>query len=381
MKAQRKRHRPHSRKRLHQNYWELAADPDAHKTSVRVMAYGPDGFQEKDSPTLDEIRHFCGSNHVVWIDVAGLADLELIQGLGTQFSIHPLVLEDIVRTHQRAKLEEYTDALFLVLRMAPRKGQDNTEQLAIYFTGNCVLTFQEEPGDDLDVIRNRIRMEKGHIRTAGPDYLVYAIVDAVIDAYFPVIDHYGEMVEDLEDELVLHPARRLLGDIYLVRRKLLEIRRALWPHRELLTTLYRGEITMICHDAQVYFRDCYDHTVQLIDLMENYRELASNLMDVYLSSVSNRLNEIMKVLTIISAVFIPLTFIVGVYGMNFSPETSPYNMPELRARYGYIICWAVMILIAIAQVIYFWQKGWLTDKDEKRAAEKQVAKKDDSTET
>lgn len=364
MSIRRRRTRPKFRNRpAPDNHRELLRDPSAAPTEMRVMAYGPQGLNENASPTLEEIQALAKQYPVVWIDIAGLADVELIQQIGNVFSIHPLVQEDIVRTHQRAKLEEYQDSVFIVSRMAPCASQEDTEQLAIYLTGNCVLTFQEYPDDDLDGVRNRIRMEKGRIRKEQPDYLVYAIIDAVIDAYFPIVDRYGEMIEDLEDQLVLSPSRALLGNIYTVRRKLLELRRALWPQRELLATLYRGETPYIRPETQVYLRDCYDHVVQLIDLMENYRELASNLMDVYLSSVSNRLNEIMKVLTIISAIFIPLTFIVGVYGMNFRPESSPWNMPEIVSYYGYPICWLVMILISIFQIVYFWKKGWLTDRE------------------
>lgn len=361
MSHKRRRKRPRFRNRPPgEHHRELLVDPAALPTMVHAMAYGPDGLEEIESPSVADIARLRGSAKVVWIDVAGLANVELIQRIAAHFSIHPLVLEDIVRTHQRPKLEEYEDSLFIVSRMAPCKDQDETEQLSMYLTGNCLVTFQEIPGDDLDGVRRRIRMERGRIRSQGPDYLAYALLDAVIDAYFPIVDHYGEMIEDLEDQLILSPERSLLADIYIVRRKLLEIRRALWPHRELLAILYRGDTPLIARETQIYLRDCYDHTVQLADLMENYRELVSNLMEVYLSSVSNRLNEIMKLLTIISAIFIPLTFIVGVYGMNFRPESSPWNMPELTLYYGYPICILVMVIVALVQVYYFWKKGWLT---------------------
>lgn len=357
-RAKRKRSRFRNRPAA-EHHRQLLADTCAAPTQCRVMAYGPDTFEEKESPTLDEIIALKTRYPVVWLDIAGLANVDFIQKVGNQFAIHPLVLEDIVRTHQRPKSEDYPDALFIVSRMAPTKEQEFTEQMALYLTSHCLITFQEFIGDDLDSVRNRIRHARGRIRSQGSDYLAYAIVDAIIDAYFPLVDKYGETIETLEDCLIESPDRELLQEIYSIRRKLLELRRAMWPHREMLSSLYRGETTLISPETMVFFRDCYDHTVQVIDLTENYRELASNLMEVYLSSVSNRLNEIMKVLTIISAIFIPLTFIVGVYGMNFHPESSPWNMPELTAYYGYPVCLLVMAVIAIAQLYLFRRKGWL----------------------
>ncbi len=343
---------------------ELKVAPGAAATTYSVMAYGPDGLVEKKLPSLNEVIRLQEAYPVVWLDVAGFADMALIKKIGERFGIHHLVQEDIVRTHQRAKLEDYPDALFIVARMAPILDQEDTEQLSMYLTGNCLITFQEFPGDDLDGVRKRIQTKRGRIRSEGPDYLTYAIIDAVLDAYFPLVDSYGEAIEKLEDTLVFLTDRNMLGEIYGIRRKLLELRRSLWPHRELLGNLYRGESPLIKPETLIFFRDCYDHTVQLNDLMENYRELSSNLMEVYLSSVSNRLNEVMKVLTIISAIFIPLTFVAGVYGMNFRPESSPWNMPELLSYYGYPICILVMLLIAIAQIYFFWRKGWLRGKDQ-----------------
>lgn len=361
-KLRRKRRRSRFRNRpAPEQHRELLVDPTAASTRMRMMAYGPDGLREIESPAVAHIKQVQANTAVLWVDVSGLADVTTIQAIGEAFEIHPLVMEDIVRPHQRPKLEEYEDALFIVSRTPPCEGQEETEQLAMYLTGNCLLTFQEVPGDHFDAVRSRIRMERGRIRHQGPDYLLYSLLDAVIDAYFPLVDRYVETIEALEDQLVISPQRSLLSEIYLIRRKLLEVRRALWPHRELLGTLYRGESPLVSKDTQFFLRDCYDHVVQLVDLLENYRELASNLMEVYLSSVSNRLNEIMKVLTIVSAIFIPLTFIVGVYGMNFDRESSPWNMPELYAYYGYPICMVVMLVIAVLQVIYFWKKGWLTN--------------------
>ncbi len=338
---------------------ELLADPQAVRTTISVFAYSPTDFREKSKANVEELVRLTQEFPVVWIDVCGLADVHVVKAIGEQFSIHPLVLEDIVRTHQRPKAEDYPDAIFIVTRMAPLHDQEDTEQLSLYVTPRCVITFQEYPGDVFDGVRNRIRQSRGRIRHNGPDYLAYAILDAAIDAYFPIVDQYGERVETLEDAMIIHADRSVLTHIYQVRRKILELRRALWPQREMLASLYRSESPLITAETQVFFRDCYDHTIQLIDLMENYRELSSNLMEVYLSSVSNRLNEIMKVLTIISVIFIPLTFVVGVYGMNFRPEASPWNMPELVSYYGYPLCMLGMLIVAVVMLVVFWRKGWL----------------------
>jgi len=342
---------------------ELLSDPAAAPTHWRAIAYGPDSYEEKQSPSLDAVEELQARYPVVWLDVAGLANVEFIRQIGQRFNIHQLVMEDVVRTHQRSKMEDYTDALFIVARMAPIADQQGTEQLAMFMTSNCLITFQEYTGDDLDSVRNRIRKARGRIRSQGTDYLTYAIIDAVIDAYFPLVDKYGEIVESLEDKLIVSPDQSLLRDIYSIRRKVLELRRAMWPIREMLANLYRGDCEFIKPETLVFFRDCYDHTMQLIELMENYRELSSNLMEVYLSSVSNRLNEVMKILTIVSAIFIPLTFIVGVYGMNFHTNDSPWNMPELSAYYGYPICLGAMILIVLGQLYYFRRKGWLQSEE------------------
>jgi magnesium transporter len=215
-------------------------------------------------------------------------------------------------------------------------------------------------------VRERIRKGVGRMRGAGPDYLAYALLDAIIDGYFPVLEHYGEYLEDLEDVLVHDPDEELVADIHNVKRDLLTLRRAIWPLRDALGALLREPVPLISHETHPYLRDCYDHTVQIIDLVETYRELGSGLMDMYLSSVSNRMNEIMKVLTIISTIFIPLSFIAGVYGMNFNPERSPLNMPELNWYWGYPFCLAIMGVVAAVLVGFFWRKGWLGGKSKRR---------------
>ncbi|MGI8905452.1 MAG: magnesium/cobalt transporter CorA [Candidatus Sumerlaeaceae bacterium] len=338
---------------------KLLATADAYPTSIRVLAYGPDGFEEHQDCSLEQACKLHGEFPVVWIDVTGLANIPLLELIGARFQLHSLTLEDIVRTHQRAKLEEFKDYLFLVARMAPLPEEENTDQLSLFLGKGFVLSFQERPGDSLDSVRARIRTARGKLRESGPDYLTYAILDATIDAFFPLLEDSGEQLEDLEDDIVGRPRAEVLTSIYNIRRKMLMLRRALWPLREVTAALIREDSTQITAETRIFLRDCYDHTIQIIDLLETYRELSSGLMDVYLSSMSNRLNEIMKVLTMISVVFIPLTFLAGVYGMNFNTDVSKWNMPELNAPYGYVICWAVMLLVAAAEIYYFWRQGWL----------------------
>lgn len=344
----------------------LKTSADAFPTVVRVMGYGAGEFVELAGASTEEIWTLRQRFPVIWIDVNGLANLHVIQELAARFELHPLAVEDVVRTHQRAKVEDYANQLFMVARMPPLKGEDLSDQLSMFLGDGYVITFQERPGDDLDPVRNRIRTSRARLRRLGPDYLAYSILDSVIDAYFPLLEADGEMLEELENSLIEGPSPAVLEQVYAIRRRLLKLRRALWPLREMTANLLRDETPRIQPETRVYLRDCYDHTVQLIDLMEVYRETSSSLMDVYLSSMSNRLNEVMKVLTIITVIFIPLTFVAGVYGMNFDPDASRLNMPELRWRYGYVVCLGLMLIIAAAEIYYFRRKGWLGEGYERK---------------
>ncbi|MEM7555885.1 MAG: magnesium/cobalt transporter CorA [Cyanobacteria bacterium P01_A01_bin.84] len=302
------------------------------------------------------------THSVSWVDVRGLGSEKILQGLGEVFSLHSLVLEDVVNVPQRPKVEDYKEHLVIIARMViPLKNNEgfHTEQVSFILGQHYLLSIQEEPKlDCFDSVRDRIRHHKGTIRSHGPDYLAYALWDAIIDGFFPVLEAYGERIEELEDEVVLNPNEKTLAKIYQVKRELLGLRRAIWPQRDAISILIRDKSSLINEDVFVYFRDCYDHTVQIIDIIEIYRELASGLMDVYLSAVSNKMNEIMKLLTVISTIFIPLTFIVGVYGMNFNSQASPFNMPELNWYWGYVACWGLMIVIAGSLILFFWRRGW-----------------------
>ncbi len=337
----------------------LIIDPNASRPVVRMMAYGPDGVAEQKIEDVRLVRNFLNKWPVMWINVDGLGDASVISKLGEIFEVHRLALEDVVSVHQRAKVEQYDHQYFIVARMANAGEKVETEQLSMFLGRNYVLTFQENPGDCFDPVRERIRKGGSRIRSAGPDYLAYALLDAFIDNFFPVLEIYGERMEMLEDEVILRPDRHLIAQIHDTKRELLALRRAVWPLREALNSLIREPTRLITDETRIYLRDCYDHTIQIIDLLENYRDIASSLMEVYLSSVSNRLNEIMKILTIFTTIFIPLTFIAGVYGMNFHTEVSPFNMPELTWYMGYPFALSLMAGLAVAMLIFFRRKGWI----------------------
>jgi magnesium transporter len=337
----------------------LIIDPVAPAPVIRIMAYGPEGVADQTLTDPQAVRGFLTRWPVTWINVDGLGDAATITRLGEIFNIHRLALEDVVNVHQRAKVEQYDGQIYIVARMANPGERIETEQLSIFLGRNYVLTFQEAAGDCFDPVRERIRKASGRIRHTGPDYLAYALLDAFIDSCFPVLEGYGERLEALEDEVIQRPDRQVIARIHEAKRDLLALRRAVWPLREALNTLTRESSPLIRDETRLYLRDCYDHTVQIIDLLENYRDIASSLMEVYLSSVSNRLNEIMKILTIFTTVFIPLNLIAGIYGMNFHTESSPWNMPELSWYLGYPFAIALMTALALGMLLYFRRKGWI----------------------
>jgi magnesium transporter len=291
--------------------------------------------------------------------VDGLGDEAVLTKLGHLFDIHRLALEDVITVNQRAKIEDYDTRLFVVTRMLEPNEEAKTEQLSIFLGEGFVVTFQEHPGDCLDLIRKRIREGLGRVRKMGADYLAYCIIDAVVDAYFPYLDEFSETIETLEEDALYHPSPEIAARIHEAKRNLLVLRRAMSPMREALSMLLQGTGGHMTEATRVYLRDCYDHCIMLLEMIESYRELVGSLLDVYLSSMSNRMNEIMKVLTLIATIFIPLSFLTGVYGMNFDPESSPWNMPELRMRYGYPVFLAAVVCIGVFQLVLFWRRGWL----------------------
>jgi magnesium transporter len=309
-----------------------------------------------------DCQEYLQTSSISWVDVAGLGDAETFKALGAVFDLHPLLLEDIVNVPQRPKLANYADRLAIITQMAIAKPDRNgfwLEQVSLIIGKNYVLSVQEEADFDcFNPVRDRILQNQGIIRQKNADYLAYALWDAIIDGYFPILEDYGERIEILEDEVIINPTDITLDKIYQIRRELLALRRAMWPQRDAINSLLRDRYPLISDDVRLYLRDCYDRTVQIIDITETYRELASGLMDVYLSAVSNKMNEIMKVLTVISTIFIPLTFIVGVYGMNFNPDASPWNMPELNWYWGYPVFWGLTLVIAFGLIYFFWKRGW-----------------------
>lgn len=337
----------------------LQSDPEAPPPEVHVIAYGPDQFEERRFANCEQVRSLVDKAPVTWINVEGLGDAHTIQTIGDLFHLHPLALEDVVNTHQRPKVEQYQGFLFIVARMAELNERLDCEQISLFLGPNYVVTFLEDPGDVFEPVRQHLRNSQGKIRSSGAGFLAYALLDAVVDGYFPVVEEYGERLDSLEDEVISDPSRRTIAWAHQVKRDLRAIRRAVWPLREAINALARDQNDLIDAETRVYLRDCYDHTVQIIDIVETYRELDADLTDLYLSSLSNRLNEVMKVLTIIATIFMPLSFIASVYGMNFNTTISPYNMPELNWRYGYPFVWALMLLSAVAMYLFFRWMKWI----------------------
>ncbi|MFO7882695.1 MAG: magnesium/cobalt transporter CorA [Kosmotogaceae bacterium] len=337
---------------------------------VYIFDYNKDTFSEK---TLDDLKNITeigniDENTCRWIDLQGLGDEKFIRSLGNAFSIHPLVLEDIVNAPQRPKVDYYENFAFSVMRMfrLTKNNQIISEQISIITGKNFVITFQEKLGDCLDPVRERIRNNKGIIRKMKADYLSYAVMDTIFDNYFPVLEIIGDDVEELEDKITSRATEAELKMLHEAKHNLLAFRKELWPSREMIGKLLREETPFINDDVKLYLRDCYDHIVHVIDIVETYKELSTELMNIYLSSLSNSLNEVMKVLTIISTIFIPLSFIAGVYGMNFE------FMPELEYKYAYFILLGIMITIGVTMLFVFFKIGWL---DSKKKREKPKSKK------
>ncbi|MCA9282410.1 MAG: magnesium/cobalt transporter CorA [Phycisphaeraceae bacterium] len=338
----------------------LAPSPTAVHPRIHAFVYDADSISEIDIDPENECAYLPPGQSIIWIDVQGLADTALIEHLGEQFKLHPLLVADIVNIGQRSKVEEYDDILFVVMRMVMPDGDNSIkwEQVSLVIGPRFVLSFQETYGDCLNPIRERLRAGKKPMRSTGSDYLGCMIIDGIVDGYFPILEHFGDHLEDIEERVIDKPDTEILSDVYSVKRDLMTFRRAAWPLRDALNQLLRDGHEVISESVQPYLRDAADHVMQVVDVIENYRELTGSFVDVYLSSVSNRTNEVMRVLTVISTIFIPLTFLAGVYGMNFDTH-QPTNMPELHWRYGYIIFWAICFAVGLGLIGAFWKLGWL----------------------
>lgn len=322
---------------------------------IRLICYDENDLEDLQVDHIDEVVPLKAAPAVNWIDVDGIQDVSIIERVGELFNLHPLLLEDILTSDQRPKTDDYEDYLFIVLRMLSLDDRSEivSEQMSFVLGSNYVISFQELPGDIFDPIRARIQAGKGRIRRGGVDYLAYALIDSIVDHYFVVLEGIGEKLTALEEEAIGEATSRTLGEIHSVKGQLILLRRSVWPLRDVVSALIREDSGLISEQTRFYLRDVYDHTVQVIDIVESYRDMASSLMDVYLSVTSHRLNEVMKVLTIIATIFIPLTFIVGVYGMNFD------YMPELHVRWAYPVIWVAMITVSAGLIFYFRKKGWL----------------------
>lgn len=345
---------------------------DAPRPKIISFNYNSEVIEEKVLQTLDEIKlqiSLAPPGNVHWFDIKGFGDRSFYEQLAEHFGFHRLEMEDVFNIYQRPKVDEYPGHLFFTSRILSEIGQGLcNDQLNLFLGKNYVITIQETMNDHLENVRERIRKGKGYLRQQAADYLAYAIMDSAIDLYFPLLEKIGDRMDELEEELIALPTRESMNKILHIKRGLIVFRRAIWAERDKVNDLIRSNFILITDNTKVYFRDSYDHCIQILDIVDSFREITSSMMDVYMSSVSNRLNQVMKVLTIISTIFIPLTFIVGIYGMNFSysdPETGkvlPLNMPELYSPYGYIGVMVAMLVIVALQLTFFYKKGWLNFK-------------------
>ncbi len=343
----------------------VTVKPDAPPPEIRVIRFGPDTIDDQEQVDVEDLPELIGAYPVTWVNVNGLGDADVIKKIGKLFSIHRLALEDVVNVHQRAKVEDYENHLFIVARMVSliedsKSGSRRlqSEQLSLFLGPNFVLTWQERPGDCFESVRQRLKVAGRPIRKSGADYLAYALLDAVIDAYFPLLDFYGQRLDQLDDEVADDVRPQIMARIHDVKGDLRGLRRAIWPHRAAINELME-QVDLVSDQTRLYLRDVYDHTLYILDVLESHRETCSDLRDYYLSAVSNRMNEVMKVLTIIATIFIPLSFIAGLYGMNFDSEVSQYNMPELHWAFGYPLALGIMFVVAAGMLLFFRWKGWL----------------------
>ncbi|MFH1502295.1 MAG: magnesium/cobalt transporter CorA [Candidatus Eisenbacteria bacterium] len=323
---------------------------------IQLVDYDSERLEERELASVGESLPFKELPTVTWVNIVGLHDTRVVEEVGAAFDLHPLVLEDVLNTRQRPKFEDYGKYAYLVLRTLHYREETHeveTEQISLILGPNFVISFQEIEADPFEQIRDRLRTVKGRIRTAGPDYLAYALLDAIVDYYFVILEKLGDRIEDMEEEVVSDPAPTTLHEIQKLRRELGHLRRSVWPLREVVSIFERSESPLVHEETDVYLRDVYDHTIQVIETLESYRDMVSGMFDTYLSSLSNRMNEVMKVLTMIATIFIPITFIAGVYGMNFQ------HMPELHKPWAYPAVLLLMLAVGVWMVAYFKRKRWL----------------------
>ncbi len=334
----------------------LSKSEETNKTAVKIyiIQFNEVHFDEYRISSLSELKTALPENTVTWINVEGIHDIQVIEQIGTKYGIHPLTLEDITNTDQRPKFENYDLYDVFMMKMLYYETELNSEQLTVVLLDKIVISFQEEHGGDaFNIIRERLRMGKGRVRRMGEDYLAYALLDAVVDIYFNILEKIGDKIEIIDEQLVQDPEPNMLVSLHELKREMIYLRKAVWPVREVFTGFERSGSPRLKESTEVYLRDAQDHSIRVIETVENFRDLLTGMIDIYLSGLSHKMNEVVKVLTIISTIFIPVTFIAGVYGMNFE------YMPELHSPYGYAITWAVMLSIMIVLIVYFKRKKWM----------------------
>ncbi|MBT5019340.1 MAG: magnesium/cobalt transporter CorA [Planctomicrobium sp.] len=334
----------------------VTSDEEDSSVILRQIYFNEEEIVEREVDSVDELMDHNNQEGVLWIDVVGVGNGEVIEALGKRFDLHPLALEDVVHTHQRSKCDDYGDRIYFVVRMLRNEESFSSEQVSLFLGPNFVMSIQEREGDCFEPIRERIR-QHARVRHRKSDYLFYALIDAIIDGYFPRLEEYGLRLEDLEEQIFKKDVR--LEEVYNIRSDLVRIRKHVWQHREAIQTLNKQDHELISEDTQVFIRDCYDHTIQLIDVAESFRDQCTNLRELHLSEMSARQNEVMKTLTIFATIFMPMSFIAGVYGMNFDHHASEWNMPETEWYYGYPFALGIMSVIGFGLLYYFWRKGWL----------------------
>jgi magnesium transporter len=339
----------------------LVNETETEQLHIHLVDYTTAEFIELELDDPADCHPYLQRDSITWVHVQGTAQTETVRELGTLFGLHPLALEDVINTGQRPKADSYDEQMFVTMNLPTidEEGHIETGQVSLFLGTNFLISFHHGEETPFEPVLQRLRKHSGKIREHGADYLLYTLLDIIIDRGFPILEYLSEYIEELEEELLEKPGKQTLEKIHRIKRELLFLRRMLWPQREVINILVREEQPQINAATRPYLRDCYDHTIQIIDLIEVYREMTASMLDVYLSSVSNRLNEVMKVLTVIATIFIPLTFIVGLYGMNFGNKSdSPWAMPELNWYYGYPLLWLVMLAVTGGMILYFKRRNW-----------------------
>ncbi|MER9835757.1 magnesium/cobalt transporter CorA [Mesorhizobium sp. M0145] len=338
----------------------LIADPAARRSELRLTLISPEKFKTIDNASIDDVNTHCHNWPVIWLDCTGLANIQLIEEIGRIFNLHPLALEDVVNTGQRPKVDFFEDHAFVVVRMIDDVTAHRYEQIAVFFGRNFVVTFQEREGDPFDPVRKRIASSvPNRLRSRGADYLAYALIDAIVDSYFPPIEAAGELVDSIEDQMLNQAHKHQMRQLHELRRDANVLKGVLWPMRDAVATMIRNDVSYVKAETKIFLNDTLDHSLRLIELVETQRDMLTGLIEMHLSLSQARTNDVISYLTIVSVIFMPLTFLVGVWGMNFDPDTSPWNMPELKAYYGYPLSLVFMALVAVGLYAYFKWKKWL----------------------